>query len=203
LPKHYYRNIDLTKGIAISLVISVALITYYTYSIKDTESNKKDYIEKIIKGFDSIDNYFINNYDDNTYIIKLLYKKINIPSSDQNDDFIFNNMNVDEKDSLFLIYNKITYNLEKIFVLDPKLFDNNNLGMRIRLYIDSLYYFEFWKNSNNLFKTEFVDFMNNKYDFLKPNNSIYNKPNNNMNRVSIPSSIDFINNSSLYNNQWF
>jgi len=72
----------------------------------------------------------------------------------------------------------------------------------VRLYIDSIYYYEFWNNTQNLFKTEFVDFMNNKYNFLNFDNSIYNKPNRNLNRYSEGTDNDFIYNSPIYSTSW-
>jgi len=135
-------------------------------------------------------------------ILKILYQKVQIPSSDTHINNIFDNITVKEKDILFLIYNKITYYFENMFLLDPTLFDNNNLGMRVRLYIDSIYFYEFWNNSQNLFKTEFVDFMNKKYNFLNFDNNIYNKPNRNLNRYSEGTDNDFIYNSPKYSTSW-
>jgi hypothetical protein len=202
IPKHYYLNIDLTKGFAISLVISSGIIAFFIDKQSDMYLRKKDYIELIINNFDKIDDFLINNYDDNSNIIKLLYQNVQLPSSDINLKTLLKNMSTDEKDILFILYNKITYNLEKMFILDPELFENNNLGMRVRLYIGSIYYYEFWYITQNLFKIEFVNFMNNKYDFLKYDNRIYNKPNTNMNRYSVIGDNNFIYNSPKYSTRW-
>jgi hypothetical protein len=202
IPKRYYLNIDLTKGFAISLVISSGIIAFIIDKRSDMYLRKKDYIELIINNFDKIDDFLINNYDDNSNIIKLLYQNVQLPSSDINLKTLFKNMSTDEKDILFIMYNKITYNLEKMFLLDPKLFENSNLGMRVRLYIDSIYYYEFWHITQNLFKIDFVNFMNNKYDFLTYDNSIYNKPNANKNRYSVIGDNNFIYNSPKYSTSW-
>jgi hypothetical protein len=202
IPKHYYTNIDLTKGIAISLVIAGLFMGYYSNTYKDEEAKKKIYSESIITSFDKIDDFLIENYDNNNTIIKILYQKIQFPSSDEHINNLFDAMTDDEKDNLFLIYNKITYILEKMFLVDPELFDNKNLGMRVRLYIDSIYYYEFWNNTQNLYKTEFVDFVNKKYIFLNFENSIYNKPNRNLNRYSESADNEFIYNSPKYSASW-
>jgi len=202
IPKHYYTNIDLTKGFAISLVITTAFMAYYINIYKEKESDKKEYVDNIIGSFDKIDDFLMDNYDNNSSIIKIIYQKIQLPSADTDINDLFDKITPDEKDNLFLIYNKITYNFEKMFLLDPTLFDNNNLGMRVRLYIDSIYFYEFWNNTQNLFKTEFVDFMNEKYNFLNFDNNIYNKPNRNLNRYSEGTDNDFIYNSPKYSTTW-
>jgi len=177
-------------------------MAYYINIYKEKESDKKEYVDNIIGSFDKIDDFLMDNYDNNSSIIKIIYQKIQLPSADTDINDLFDKITPDEKDNLFLIYNKITYNFEKMFLLDPTLFDNNNLGMRVRLYIDSIYFYEFWNNTQNLFKTEFVDFMNEKYNFLNFDNNIYNKPNRNLNRYSEGTDNDFIYNSPKYSTTW-
>jgi hypothetical protein len=202
VPKIYYDNIALMEGISISIIIASTIIGLYAESLFDKEQKKKEYVDNIIVGFEKIDDFLMSNGSKYKIIIKILYHKVQLPSSDTDIGKLFDTLTPKEKDILFIIYNKITYNLEKIFLVDPKLFDNKNLGMRIRLYIDSIYYYEFWNNTQNLYNTQFVDFMNHTYVFLNFENSIYNKPNRNLNRNSEGSNYDFIYNSPKYSSSW-
>jgi len=202
IPKHYYINIDLTKGFAISLVITGFFMSYYISIVNEKDSKKKKYIDNILSDFDKIDDFLIENYDNNSSIIKILFKKIQLPSSNTDINKLFDKITTEQKDNLFIIFNKITYSLENMFLIDKTLFDNNNLGMRVRLYIDNIFYYEFWNNTHNLFKTEFVDFMNKKYNFLTFDNVIYSKPNRNLNRYSEGVDKDFVYNSPTYSTSW-
>jgi hypothetical protein len=200
IPNKYYDNISVMEGIGIFFVLISTILGLYTNYKTNNEQKKKEYIENILTSFDKIDDYFINNYRKYKNIIKIFYQKIQLPSTNTNLRNV--KMTMKEKDILFVMYNKITYDLEKMFLLDPELFENNNLGMRVRLYIDSIYYYEFWHITQNLFKIDFANFMNNKYDFLKYDNSIYNKPNTNMNRYSVVGDNNFIYNSPKYSTIW-
>jgi len=173
VPANYYENINNMQGIATGLILAGAFIGFYIDSTQKEQIKQKEYIDNVIVSFDKIDDFLIERYEQLNNIIKFLYQNVNIPSSDNNLYKIYQNMSMKEKDILFIIYNKITFNLEKMYLLDPSLFDNNNFGMRVRLYIDNYFYYKYWINTSQLFKTEFVDFMNNKFDFLNFQNSKY------------------------------
>jgi len=202
VPHKYYDNIALMEGIGICIIIASTIIGFYIDSSIEAKEDKNEYINSIIGSFNKIDDFLLKNSNKYRMILKILYQKVQLPSSDENIKDIFKTITSKEKDILFLIYNKLTYNFEKIYHINPILFDNNNLGMRVRLYIDNIFYYEFWNNTHNLFKTEFVDFMNKKYNFLTFDNVIYSKPNRNLNRYSEGVDKDFVYNSPTYSTSW-
>ena len=71
------------------------------------------------------------------------------------------------KDMIFILFNKLTYLLEKMFVLDPTLFNNDKLGKKVRSFIENDLYKKYWLNNYILFDETFFMFINNHYRFLK------------------------------------
>ena len=66
-----------------------------------------------------------------------------------------------------ILFNKLTYLLEKMFVLDPTLFNNDKLGKKVRSFIENDLYKKYWLNNYILFDETFFMFINNHYRFLK------------------------------------
>lgn len=202
VPKRYYIKIELMQSISVIMILFGGFITYYNESLMDKERKNTEYIDKVINSFEKIDDFLINNYDEFSLILSILYQKNQLPSSDVDLNKKYENASTKVKDILFMIYNKLTYIFEKIYIIDKDQFDNDKLGVRIRIFIENIFYYEFWHNTKNLFGTGFVDFMTERYKYLNDNNNIYVKPNYNLNRIPYNNDNDFIFNSPKYNTKW-
>ena len=70
---------------------------------------------------------------------------------------MFKKLTKKQKDFIFIIFNRVTYLLEKIFVINPNLFSNENIGLKVRLYIENSLYFEYWSNNYILYNNENIN----------------------------------------------
>lgn len=102
------------------------------------------------------------------HIFRIVYNKLQLPSSNtEKVEFILNKMPNKEKDLTFLLFNKITYLCEKIYLTEHTLFDNDKLGLKLRLYIENELYYEYWQINKVIYDTSFVNFIESRYKFLQ------------------------------------
>ena len=167
-------------NISFVLVFFVTAINYINNQNKIEKEKEKLYADNILKEMTLIDDYLFKYYDDLKIPFAIMYNKIQFPSSDSNLNKEYKNLSKKSKDLTFLLFNKITYLLEQIYLLDKGLFDNSILGLKIQLYINNSMYYEYWHTNKVLFNTDFHTFMKNQYNYLSLENSKYNKPDNNI-----------------------
>ena len=155
------------------LIFFVAIVNYINNKSKEKKENVKIYIDSILKELLTIDEYLLKYYDDLKIPFNLIYNKVQMPSSNINLNKKLEDLSPKSKDYLFILFNKITYLLEKIYFTDEKLFDNSNIGLKIQLFIDNGYYYEYWITNSFLYNIEFTKFINKKYKFLNYNDTTY------------------------------
>jgi hypothetical protein len=170
----YLQN---SVNLIIIFTASAGIYGYYLQYNNSVIETKDKYAQVIIEQFNLIDDSFITHYDELKPIFDLMYNKVSMPSSDTlHVPFLFDNVPNKTKDFTFILFNKITYLLEKIYNTDPSLFKNDRLGMKIKLYIKISPYYEYWRINNIIYNNEFVLFMEKTYDFLTINNGTFVKP---------------------------
>jgi hypothetical protein len=89
-----------------------------------------------------------------------------------------------------------------MFLVNKDLFSNKELGIRVRLYTENVFFYEYWNLNHNLFNTNFVNFMNDKYKYLLKDGNKYNKFNRSLN-ISYFNDVPFIYKSSKYNGLYY
>jgi hypothetical protein len=203
IPKKYHKSIELMSSVGLILVISGTFITYYKEESESSEREQSDYADKILYGFEKIDDFLIHNYDSLSPIFGILYNKISFPSSDTNLNLKFKNVDKKIKDMLFIIYGKLTIIFEKMFLINPHLFNNQHLGVRVKLYTESMFYYEYWNSTKSIYNTQFVKFMDDKYKFLTLTNHKYNKQDTEIYRVAYISDDSFIFKSPKSDRLWY
>ena len=166
-----YANISLILGIILSL------INYINNSREEQKNKSKLYIETILKELLEIDNYLIQNYDILKVPFGIIYNKVKIPSSNNNLNEEYRKLSDKSKDILFMLFNKITYLLEKIYFIDINLFDNTKIGLKIQLFINNNLYYNYWISNSLLYTVEFTEYMNKKYKFLQRIDTTYTNMN--------------------------
>ena len=166
-----YANISLILGIILSL------INYINNSREEQKNKSKLYIETILKELLEIDNYLIQNYDILKVPFGIIYNKVKIPSSNNNLNEEYRKLSDKSKDILFMLFNKITYLLEKIYFIDINLFDNTKIGLKIQLFINNNLYYNYWLSNSLLYTVEFTEYMNKKYKFLQRIDTTYTNMN--------------------------
>lgn len=203
IPKRYHKNIQLFQSMGSLVVILGAIITYNKQLYDEKEKEDKEYSESILESFEEIDTLLISNYEDLSVILDIFYSKIQIPSSDVNLNEKFKKSSYKIKDILFILYNKLTNTFERAYLINPNLFDNSRIGLRVKMYIDSIFYYEFWYSTKRIFNTNFVIFMEDKYKFLNTTDTKYLKPSKVVNRISNMSDSSFIFKSLKKNGLWY
>ena len=166
-----YANISLILGIILSL------INYINNSREEQKNKSKLYIETILKELLEIDNYLIQNYDILKVPFGIIYNKVKMPSSNNNLNEEYRKLSDKSKDILFMLFNKITYLLEKIYFIDINLFDNTKIGLKIQLFINNNLYYNYWISNSLLYTVEFTEYMNKKYKFLQRIDTTYTNMN--------------------------
>lgn len=202
LPSKYDRNIGLLQGIGFMLVISGAFITYYQQQQAQKEKEKSQYADTILQSFDKIEEFIIANYDDLSVVFDILYNKVQFPSSDIDLNRIFEQSSKKTKDILFVIFNKLTLVFEKIYLLNPELFENKNLGLRFRLYTDNIFYYEYWNTTKSLYNTYFVNYIDERFKYLTIADNIFTKPDRNIFRIPYNNDNRFMYASPKFNGSW-
>jgi hypothetical protein len=204
VPKRYHESIRLIGSLSIIVVVSGTFFTYYKEKQEQKKRANKEYAESILKGFDDIDNILIGEYDKNELIFDIIYNKIQIPSS-TNEDLHKKviNMSKRDKNMLYLTYSKITSLFEKMYLTNPDLFDNENLGIKVRMYVDNMFYYEFWNSTKYIYNKNFVNFIQDKFVFLTIGDYKYFKPDRLVNNIPYINDALFIFESPKYDNLWY
>jgi hypothetical protein len=153
------------------------LINYINNSREEQKSKSKLYIDTILKELLEIDNYLIQNYDILKIPFAIIYNKVKMPSSNKNLNEEYRKISDKSRDILFMLFNKITYLLEKIYFIDVNLFDNAKIGLKIQLFINNNLYYDYWISNNFLYTEEFTNYMYKKYKFLQNEDTTYNNQN--------------------------
>lgn len=203
LPKKYHRSIELMSSMGMILVISGTFITYYNENLVSQEKEQSDYADNILEGFDKINDFLIQNYESLSPILGIIYNKIGFPSSDTNLGLKLKNIDKKTKDMLFIIYGKITTIFEKMYLINPELFDNKYIGVRVKLYTENMFYYEYWNSAKMMYSTQFVNFINNKYKYLTLANHKYNKLDTETYRIPYTYDSSFIFKSPKTSGVWF
>jgi hypothetical protein len=191
------------SSLGIILIISGSFITYYKDKQEKESKGKKEYADSILLSFEKIDDFLIKNYNDMSIILDILYYKIRIPSADQDMNSVLKKMDKKVKDTLFLIYGKLTIIFEKMYLIDQELFDNINLGVRVRLYTENIFFYEYWSSTKNIYNTNFVKFMENRYNYLTISDFRFYKPDRIINRIPYMDDVSFIFKSSAPDGLWY
>jgi hypothetical protein len=206
IPKHYHKNIQLIGSLSIIIVISGSFLTYFKEKQESKKRAEKEYTDSILQDFDDIDNILINNYDkfNSSLILDILYNKIQVPGELTNDIHkSLKNMDQKTRNILYVIYGKITRLIEKVYVSNIELFNNENLGIKIRMYIDSMLYYEYWCSTKYSYNKNFVSFMQKKFSFLKHTDYKYFKPDRVVSNIPYMNDITFIYESPKYDKLWY
>jgi hypothetical protein len=203
IPKKYHKSMELTSSFGIVLIISGTFITYYKDQNEKLEKEKSEYADNILEKFEKIDNFLIENYDDYSIILSIIYNKIQLPSSNEDINSILKKTDKKIKDILFIMYNKLTIIFEKMYLVNPLLFNNDRLGVRVRLYIENIFYYEYWNSSKQIYNTNFVKFMDDKYKFLTLSDAKYIKNDIEVYRIPYLSDVSFIFKSHKKNGLWY
>ena len=176
IPVKYYRTTQIINQLAF-IILSIAGIYGYLYESnkRRLEQNQK-YIDLLIVDFNEIDKFLIDNYDDLKYIFQLMYNKVQFPTSDtMNIKFLFDKEPNKQKDLTFVLFNKVSYLLEKTYLIDKTLFDLDKLGVKIKLYIENSAFYEYWRNNRFIYNNDFRRFLEERYNFLSINNNYFEK----------------------------
>jgi hypothetical protein len=203
IPKRYHGNIHLLRSLGTFLIICGAVVTYYKEKNDQIEQENKEYSEGVLKSFDEIDMFILSNYKELSPILSIFYSKIQIPSSDKNLNDILKNISEKTKDTLFVLYNKLTTIFEKMYLINTDLFNNYKLGLRVKMYIDSMLYYEFWSVTKRIYNTNFIIFMEDRYKFLTVSDFRYNKPDRVIDRIPYMSDVSFIFKTPKNNGLWY
>ena len=203
IPKTYHKSIQLMSSFGIVLIISGTFITYYKDQHEKAEKEKLQYADGILLSFGKIDDFLIENYDKCSVILSIIYNGIQIPSSDVDLNSLFKKADKKTKDVLFIIYGKLTNIFEKMYLINPDLFNNDKLGVRVKLYTETIFYYEYWNTSKNIYNTNFVSFMNNKYKYLTLTDHRFNKPDRETYRIPYLADANFIFKSPTKDGLWY
>ena len=203
IPKKFHKSIQLMSSFGIILVISGTFITYYKDKNEKAEKENLEYADGILQSFNKIDDFLIENYDNLSVILAIIYNGIQIPSSDVDLNSLFRKTDKKTKDVLFIIYNKLTNIFEKMYIINPDLFNNDKLGVRVRLYTETMFYYEYWNTTKNIYNTNFVNFMDEKYKFLTLPDHKFNKPDREIYRIPYVADTNFIFKSSKSDGLWY
>jgi hypothetical protein len=203
VPKKYHKSIQLIDSFGIVLIISGAFITYYKEEGDKLEKEKLQYADNILESFEKIDDFLIKNYENHAIILSIIYDKLQLPSAGGNTNDKLKKTDKKTKDVLFVIYNKVTTIFEKMYIINPELFDNDKLGIRVRMYVENIFYYEYWNSTKNIYNSEFVKFMDTKYKFLTLSDYKYVKNDTETYRIQFLDDIDFMFESPLKDEKWY
>jgi len=203
IPKTYHKSIQLMSSFGIVLIISGTFITYYKEQLEKAEKEKLEYADGILQSFSKIDDFLVENYDSLSVILSIIYNGIQLPSSDVDLNSLFKKADKKTKDVLFIIYGKLTNIFEKMYLINPDLFNNDKLGVRVRLYTENIFYYEYWNTTKNVYNTNFVNFMDEKYKYLTLPHHRFNKPDRETYRIPYLADTNFIFKSPMKDGLWY
>ena len=203
IPKTYHKSIQLMSSFGIVLIISGTFITYYKDQHEKAEKEKLQYADGILLSFGKIDDFLIENYDKCSVILSIIYNGIQIPSSDVDLNSLFKKADKKTKDVLFIIYGKLTNIFEKMYLINPELFNNDQLGVRVKLYTENVFYYEYWNSSKNMYNKNFIKFIDNKYKYLTLTDHRFVKPDRETYRIPYLADANFIFKSPTKDGLWY
>ena len=203
IPKKYHKSIQLMGSFGIILIISGAFITYYKDQNEKLDKEKLQYSDTILQSFEKVDDFLINNYDTCSVILSIIYNKIQLPSSKGNIRDKVLKTDKKTKDILFIVYNRLTIIFEKMYLINPKLFDNDKIGIRVRLYVENIFYYEYWNSAKQIYNSKFVMFMDDTYKFLSILDPKYIKNDIETYRIPHIDDIEFMFESPSQEGRWF
>ena len=203
IPKKFHKSIQLMSSFGIILVISGAFITYYKEQNEKASKENSQYSESILQGFDKIDDFLIENYESLAVIFNIIYSGIQFPSSDVDLNTMLKKIDKKTKDILFIIYGKLTIIFEKMYLINHSLFDNNKLGVRVRLYTENVFYYEYWNTTKNIYNSKFVEFMDKTYTYLTLADHRFTKPDREVYRIPYMTDNSFIFKSPKGDGLWY
>jgi hypothetical protein len=90
-----------------------------------------------------------------------------------------------------------------MYLINPALFNNDKLGVRVRLYTETMFYYEYWNTTKNVYNTNFVNFMDEKYKYLTLPDHRFNKPDREIYRIPYISDASFIFKSTKSDGLWY
>ena len=203
IPKKFHKSIQLMSSFGIVLIISGTFITYYKDQHEKAEKEKLQYADGILLSFGKIDDFLIENYDKCSVILSIIYNGIQIPSSDVDLNSLFKKADKKTKDVLFIIYGKLTNIFEKMYLINPELFNNDQLGVRVKLYTENVFYYEYWNSSKNMYNKNFIKFIDNKYKYLTLTDHRFVKPDRETYRIPYLADANFIFKSPTKDGLWY
>ena len=203
IPIKYHKSIQLMSSFGIVLIISGTFITYYKDQHEKAEKEKLQYADGILLSFGKIDDFLIENYDKCSVILSIIYNGIQIPSSDVDLNSLFKKADKKTKDVLFIIYGKLTNIFEKMYLINPELFNNDQLGVRVKLYTENVFYYEYWNSSKNMYNKNFIKFIDNKYKYLTLTDHRFVKPDRETYRIPYLADANFIFKSPTKDGLWY
>jgi hypothetical protein len=203
IPKQYHKSIQLMSSFGIVIIISGSFITYYKDKMEKNAKENAQYSESILQGFDKIDDFLIQNYESLSIIFNIIYNGIQFPSSDVDLNTMLKKTNQKTKDILFIIYGKLTIIFEKMYLISPSLFDNSKLGVRVRLYTENIFYYEYWNTTKGIYSSEFVNFMDKTYKYLTLDDHRFTKPDREIYRIPYTTDVNFIFKSPKNDGLWY
>jgi len=203
VPKHYHKSIALVSSFGMVFIVIGTSLTYFTTQQERALKETIQYSDSILQGFDKIDDLLIENHEELYAIFDIIYSPIQIPSSDMDLNDALRLMDKKTKDILFIIYGKLTILFEKMYLINPSLFDNDKLGVRVRLYTDNMFYYEYWSVTKTMYSTNFVDFMHNKYTYLTIPDHKFDKPDRDIYRIPYINDNSFIFKGPTQDGVWY
>ena len=190
--KKHSKEIEILASISIAIGLIGGFISYTTQLKKSEEESNSAYINNIISDFLEIDDFLIKNYDDLNIIFYIFYNKVNYKYKNNKVNFNIDFSKINDKtiNLTIVLFNKITYLMEKMYIVNPDLFNNDMIGLKIKLYIENNLFKEYWSLNYHLYRNDFIEFMYKKYSFLiitsGLNSNVYRK-------------VSFIPNTKQYN----
>jgi hypothetical protein len=203
VPKKYHKSIQLMGSLGIIIIISGTFITYYNDQNEKIYKEKLQYSDTILQSFEKVDDFLIKNYDTCSVILGIIYNKIQLPSSKDNIRDKLLKIDKKTKDILFIVYNRLTIIFEKMYLINPTLFDNDKIGIRVRLYVENIFYYEYWNSAKQIYNSKFVMFMDDKYKFLSIIDPKYIKNDIETYRIPYADDIEFMFESPSEEERWF
>ena len=97
----------------------------------------------------------------------------------------------------------MTIIFEKMYLINPSLFDNNKLGVRVRLYTENVFYYEYWNTTKNIYNSMFVEFMDKTYTYLTLADHRFTKPDREVYRIPYMTDNSFIFKSPKEDGLWY
>lgn len=181
--KKHSKEIEILASISIAIGLIGGFISYTTELKKNEAERNSSYINNIVSDFLKIDDFLIENYDDLNIIFYIFYNKINYKYKNNKVNFNIDFSKISDKtiNLTIVLFNKITYLMEKMYIVNPDLFNNDMIGLKIKLYIENDLFKEYWSLNYNLYRNDFIEFMYKKYSFLIVttglNSNVYKKIN--------------------------